>query len=335
MKLTVTQDVTKLNIKATQESIMVELQPVLNQVIQIPATAETDPIFTASEAHNFVAGDKANLDNQSGINTGDETTITIKTKRPLKTIDNQSLEGTGNIAFPDISGKLDKVTTNDVEKVYIKNANGTQAVKPTSDFIDIIQGYFNGTNFYSDALYTNLITPDATKLYISKNGNLSYRYEVGYVQVGAEKPFEIIDVVESAVAIDSNPTLLKEYNIGKLSGFKQIDLKVLFKRVGPIGSHMKIIIYLTREDNYEDAQLGFNYYSGVNVSRSFFKRTITLREINNQIEYYSKDSSSPTDENTLEDNTILNGFNFNFNWKIRVVSISPNFKTYHTNIIKQ
>lgn len=34
--------------------------------------AETDPVFLASEAANFVTGDKANLDNQSGVNTGDE-----------------------------------------------------------------------------------------------------------------------------------------------------------------------------------------------------------------------------------------------------------------------
>lgn len=33
---------------------------------------ETDPVFSASEAANFVAGDKANLDNQSGVNTGDQ-----------------------------------------------------------------------------------------------------------------------------------------------------------------------------------------------------------------------------------------------------------------------
>ena len=37
------------------------------------AMAETDPIFTASEAFNFVTGDKINLDNQSGINTGDQS----------------------------------------------------------------------------------------------------------------------------------------------------------------------------------------------------------------------------------------------------------------------
>ena len=58
---------------------------------------ETDPIFQASEASLFVTGDKANLDNQSGINSGDETTSSIQIKRPLKTVNNESLEGIGNI----------------------------------------------------------------------------------------------------------------------------------------------------------------------------------------------------------------------------------------------
>lgn len=67
---------------------------------------ETDPIFQASEASNFVAGDKTNLDNQSGVNSGDETTSSIQTKRPLKTINGDSLEGTGNllITTPDVTG---------------------------------------------------------------------------------------------------------------------------------------------------------------------------------------------------------------------------------------
>ena len=37
------------------------------------------------------------IGSSSGTNTGDETTSSIQTKRPLKTINNQSLEGTGNI----------------------------------------------------------------------------------------------------------------------------------------------------------------------------------------------------------------------------------------------
>ena len=45
----------------------------------------------------FVDGDKTKLDNQSGTNTGDETTGTIQAKRPIKTVNSQSLEGSGNI----------------------------------------------------------------------------------------------------------------------------------------------------------------------------------------------------------------------------------------------
>lgn len=58
---------------------------------------ETDPVFQASEAALFQDGDKNNLDNQSGINTNDETTSSIQTKRPIKTVNYQSLEGEGNV----------------------------------------------------------------------------------------------------------------------------------------------------------------------------------------------------------------------------------------------
>ena len=75
------------------------ISSLLNDAGYLTSFTETDPIFLASEASNFVVGDKANLDNQSGINAGDETTSTIQIKRPLKTITNKSLEGTGNIGI--------------------------------------------------------------------------------------------------------------------------------------------------------------------------------------------------------------------------------------------
>ena len=73
------------------------ISDLINDAGYLTSFTEEDPIFQASEASNFVSGDKANLDNQSGVNTGDETTLSIQTKRPLKTVDNKSLEGTGNI----------------------------------------------------------------------------------------------------------------------------------------------------------------------------------------------------------------------------------------------
>ena len=73
------------------------ISDLVNDVGYLTSFTEVDPIFQASEASNFVSGDKANLDNQSGVNTGDETSTSIQAKRPLKTVDNKSLEGTGNI----------------------------------------------------------------------------------------------------------------------------------------------------------------------------------------------------------------------------------------------
>jgi hypothetical protein len=37
--------------------------------------------------------------NNTGVNTGDETTLSIQTKRPLKTVNSQSLEGVGNVVI--------------------------------------------------------------------------------------------------------------------------------------------------------------------------------------------------------------------------------------------
>ena len=93
--LSVTQNVNELHITAIQNNEITKLQPIVNT--SSSDFIETDPIFQASEASLFVAGDKANLDNQSGINSGDETTLSIQAKRPLKTVNGESLEGSGNV----------------------------------------------------------------------------------------------------------------------------------------------------------------------------------------------------------------------------------------------
>ena len=86
------------------------ISDLINDAGYLTSFIEADPIFQASEASNFVSGDKANLDNQSGVNTGDETTSSIQSKRPLKTIDNKSLEGTGNIEI-DYNTVINKPTS--------------------------------------------------------------------------------------------------------------------------------------------------------------------------------------------------------------------------------
>ena len=55
--------------------------------------------------------------NTSGVNGGDETTATIQTKRPLKTIEGQSLEGSGNIDLTKSDVGLGNVdNTSDINK---------------------------------------------------------------------------------------------------------------------------------------------------------------------------------------------------------------------------
>ena len=54
-------------------------------------------VSNAGSGEIITTSERTVLSNQSGTNTGDETTSTIQTKRPLKTVNSESLEGTGNI----------------------------------------------------------------------------------------------------------------------------------------------------------------------------------------------------------------------------------------------
>ena len=72
----------------------------------------TTSLVTESTDKKYVTdAEKTVLSNTSGTNTGDETTSSIQTKRPLKTVGGVSLEGSGNIELPDsavdsVNGKL-------------------------------------------------------------------------------------------------------------------------------------------------------------------------------------------------------------------------------------
>jgi len=72
----------------------------------------------------FVDGDKTKLDNQSNTNTGDETTVTIQAKRPIKTINGDSLEGTGNV----VVGSGTVVVEGTIEDTNTLNAVSGRAV---------------------------------------------------------------------------------------------------------------------------------------------------------------------------------------------------------------
>ena len=70
-------------------------------------SGNTDVAANTSK-RSYPSADETRLANTSGTNTGDETTTSIQTKRPLKTVNNTSLEGTGNI---EILGGVETVNT--------------------------------------------------------------------------------------------------------------------------------------------------------------------------------------------------------------------------------
>jgi len=112
---------------------------VVQQGVSTEETAEG--IKTKYESNpntnNFNDSAKQNLANQSGTNTGDETNTTIQDKRPLFTVNGQSLEGSGDITILGQQG--DKGDTGDQGIQGIKGDTGEQG-QNGNDGLQGIQG---------------------------------------------------------------------------------------------------------------------------------------------------------------------------------------------------
>jgi hypothetical protein len=76
----------------------------------------------------FTDTEKTKVNNLSGTNTGDETTSSIQAKRPIKTVNGQSLEGLGNVP---ISG-FDPTTEGVLTDYSDNQSNNTQTTNSTS-----------------------------------------------------------------------------------------------------------------------------------------------------------------------------------------------------------
>lgn len=92
--------------------------------------------------------ERTNLFNQSGVNTGDETTLSIQTKRPLKTIEGQSLEGTGNIDLDKTDVGLGNVdNTSDLNKpISIATQTEIDNLKNSTGWWEIDDNTFTGVS---------------------------------------------------------------------------------------------------------------------------------------------------------------------------------------------
>ena len=103
----------------------------------------------------ITSGEITKLINTSGTNTGDETTSSIQTKRPLKTIEGQSLEGSGNI----------DLTKNDIGLGNVDNTSDLN--KPistaTQNALDNKQNAIGYTPENVANKATDLSSPDNTK----------------------------------------------------------------------------------------------------------------------------------------------------------------------------
>jgi hypothetical protein len=143
-------------------------------VAGLAASATTDTTTTAnitdSTNKRFVTDvQQTVISNASGTNTGDETTATIQAKRPLKMVNSQSIEGSGNInigggTWGGITGTLSDQT--DLQNA-LNAAGGSSALNKLegisqpvySSFIDIP---LDLDNYESQILKTSDLLNDTT-----------------------------------------------------------------------------------------------------------------------------------------------------------------------------
>jgi hypothetical protein len=119
---------------------------------ETPATIKTKYESNA-DTNGFTDSEKTKLSNQSGTNTGDETTATIQSKRPIKTVNNQSLEGSGNIT---ISG----------------GGGGVKAASFISTIQQNVGTLLNGTGTNIQINLTNVLGPNSLGYGLS-SGNVT------------------------------------------------------------------------------------------------------------------------------------------------------------------
>jgi len=74
--------------------------------IELEQITQNEAIALNTAKRSYPIEDETRLANTSGVNTGDETTLSIQTKRPLKTVNGESLEGAGDIV---VGGAVDSV----------------------------------------------------------------------------------------------------------------------------------------------------------------------------------------------------------------------------------
>lgn len=126
-------------------------------------SSEADPVYTGSQAANITAGDISNLDNLSGVNTGDQDLSTLATRTALG--DSTALVRS---EIPDVSGYV----TSESDPVY----TASEAVNITAADITNL-GNLSGTNT-GDQDGSETIVTAGTNVNISGSGTTASPYVV-------------------------------------------------------------------------------------------------------------------------------------------------------------
>lgn len=161
------------------------ISELINDVGYLTTFTETDPIFQASEASLFVSGDKANLDNQSGVNSGNQTSIVgisgTKAQFNVELTDGDFLfagditQYTDELAQDAVGGILTDTTTIDLS--YNDGLNTISAdVKPNSIDATHLGNSINVSEFVNTTLlpYTGAISNTDLGEYQLKAGQLEF-----------------------------------------------------------------------------------------------------------------------------------------------------------------
>jgi hypothetical protein len=170
------------------------------------------------DTNAFTDSEKTNLSNQSGTNTGDETTLTIQSKRPLKTVGGTSLEGIGDIPLAAAGQSYTEVNSYASNALANFNSNVLTTVPGMAVTIDRDGNYTitSSININADgnreAEIAISITPISSRTITLRDGTT--------VAVTAGVPFTYTDqVFGDRMQKNNNQTLQKKFKaLGLLIG---------------------------------------------------------------------------------------------------------------------
>jgi hypothetical protein len=239
------------------------------------------------------------LSNTIGTNTGDETTISIQTKRPIKTVNDNSLEGSGNISIP--TGISD--APNDLN-AYVRSGLSWVVGYTKSAIDSIISGIQTALDLKANkANVEEIIRSKANGTFGSHTGNT-------------------LETVLLAIDIDANEFVAGDRLIYKIFTDKSAAVgNVQFRvRVGTTG---------TTSDSLIATSVNF---TGNNARYMLFDRERNLFLEGNSFRCPSASVASATDINAMNGATTLVSLNPSNAWKF-VITAQLSAGSETTNLV--